>query len=99
MTETDCILRRLDLELNEVSEFQQSVLGGTATFEHVQLHVFHGCRETGDVVVCQVQLLKLLQVGHLKRKSIQSTKQRNEMFYLTTHSTHFIYGYMALDIW
>ena len=24
---------------------------------------------------------------------------RNEMFYLTTHSTHFIYGYMASDIW
>ena len=22
-----------------------------------------------------------------------------EMFYLTTHSTHFIYGYMASDIW
>ena len=22
-----------------------------------------------------------------------------EMFYLTTHSTHFIYGYMATDIW
>ena len=22
----------------------------------------------------------------------------NEMFYLTTHSTHFIYGYMASDI-
>ena len=21
------------------------------------------------------------------------------MFYLTTHSTHFMYGYMALDIW
>ena len=21
------------------------------------------------------------------------------MFYLTTHSTHFIYGYMASDIW
>ena len=21
------------------------------------------------------------------------------MFYLTTHSTHFIYGYMTLDIW
>ena len=25
--------------------------------------------------------------------------RRKEMFYLTTHSTHFIYGYMALDIW
>ena len=24
---------------------------------------------------------------------------RKEMFYLTTHSTHFIYSYMALDIW
>ena len=23
----------------------------------------------------------------------------NEMFYLTTHSKHFIYGYMASDIW
>ena len=24
---------------------------------------------------------------------------RKEMFYLTTHSTHFIYGYMTSDIW
>ena len=24
---------------------------------------------------------------------------RKEMFYLTTHSTHFIYGYVASDIW
>ena len=24
---------------------------------------------------------------------------RKEMLYLTTHSTHFIYGYMASDIW
>ena len=24
---------------------------------------------------------------------------RKEMFYLTTHSTHFIYGCMASDIW
>ena len=23
---------------------------------------------------------------------------KTEMFYLTTHSTHFIYGYMASDI-
>ena len=23
---------------------------------------------------------------------------RNDVFYLTTHSTHFIYGYMASDI-
>ena len=24
---------------------------------------------------------------------------RNEMFYFTTHSTHFISGYMESDIW
>ena len=24
---------------------------------------------------------------------------RKEMFYLTTNSTHFIYGYMTSDIW
>ena len=28
-----------------------------------------------------------------------STPRRKEMFYLTTHSTHCIYGYMASDIW
>ena len=26
-------------------------------------------------------------------------KRERELFYLTTHSTHFIYGYMASDIW
>ena len=30
---------------------------------------------------------------------LQSNEGRKEMFYLTTHSTHFIYGYMASDIW
>ena len=29
----------------------------------------------------------------------ESEEGRKEMFYLTTHSTHFIYGYMASDIW
>ena len=29
---------------------------------------------------------------------LQRTRER-EMFYLRTHSTHFIYGYMASDIW
>ena len=27
------------------------------------------------------------------------TEREREMFYLTNHSTHFIYGYMASDIW
>ena len=30
---------------------------------------------------------------------IQSRKEGRKCVYLTTHSTHFIYGYMASDIW
>ena len=30
---------------------------------------------------------------------ISDKEGRKEMFYLTTHSTHFIYGYMVSDIW
>ena len=26
------------------------------------------------------------------------SEEKKEMFYLTTHSTHFIYGYMSSDI-
>ena len=31
--------------------------------------------------------------------TIWEREKEREMFYLTTHSTHFIYGYMASDIW
>ena len=38
---------------------------------------------------------KIGSIGpYLKPREIE-----REMFYLTTHSTHFIYGYMASDIW
>ena len=32
-------------------------------------------------------------------KATPGWEREREMFYLTTHSTHFIYGYMASDIW
>ena len=32
-------------------------------------------------------------------KKKKKREREREMFYLTTHSTHFIYGYMASDIW
>ena len=31
--------------------------------------------------------------------SLVSCVRERKMFYLTTHSTHFIYGYMVSDIW
>ena len=40
--------------------------------------------------------------GQIIRKHITKAvewEREREMFYLTTHSTHFIYGYMASDIW
>ena len=41
-----------------------------------------------------------VQVPVQERAGPQHGRQgRKEMFYLTTHSTHFIYGYMASDIW
>ena len=33
------------------------------------------------------------------QQQIYRQEREREMFYLTTHSTHFIYGYMASDIW
>ena len=40
-----------------------------------------------------------LHLAVSKTSKIRSEEGRKEMFYLTTHSTHFIYGYMASDIW
>ena len=36
---------------------------------------------------------------HITILTLYLQKREREMFYLTTHSTHFIYGYMASDIW
>ena len=36
---------------------------------------------------------------HIPRPLVHHICGRKEMFYLTTHSTHFIYVYMASDIW
>ena len=44
----------------------------------------------------QVSVRNNCKWSKLKKK--RREKER-EMFYLTTHSTHFIYGYMASDIW
>ena len=44
--------------------------------------------------------VSFVSVVHLQQTpSSFCVEGRKEMFYLTTHSTHFIYGYMASDIW
>ena len=37
--------------------------------------------------------------GEANRQTHRQDEGRKEMFYLTTHSTHYIYGYMASNIW
>ena len=47
-----------------------------------------------------VKILALAASAPFTRDRINPEQQgRKEMFYLTTHSTHFICGYMASDIW
>ena len=45
--------------------------------------------------------LRLYGVRHMVKDHSDSEKgeREREICYLTTHSTHFIYGYMASDIW
>ena len=40
-----------------------------------------------------------LNTFYLRLCGIRHMVREREMFYLTMHSTHFIYGYVASDIW
>ena len=46
----------------------------------------------GQTIYCKLTCSRCGQFDH-------GNEGRKEMFYLMTHSTHFIYGYMASDIW
>ena len=46
-----------------------------------------------------VRLNKTTTRSVLSKLQLREREREREMFYLTTHSTHFIYGYMASDIW
>ena len=45
------------------------------------------------------KMKKELGGHHFARDDYVMKERRKDMFYLTTHLTHFIYGYMASDIW
>ena len=48
---------------------------------------------------CQVHGYRVISFMKSGKIIIVSLQRDREMFYLTTHSTHFIHGYMASDIW
>ena len=56
----------------------------------------HNTREDcSSQVTVEMSFIILLLVRERERER----ERERDMFYLTTHSTHFIYGYMASDIW
>ena len=58
-------------------------------------------RKEGNVLFSDILDTFYLHLYGIKRmvKDHSDSKGRKEMFYLTTHSTHFIYAYMASDVW
>ena len=58
----------------------------------------HSDSEKGNPLPPHMLLLSISSKGSFIC-TIPQTDRDREMFYLTTHSTHFIYGYMASDIW
>ena len=51
------------------------------------------------LVTCVLHVLLNAPAKETLYTNKRRKKREREMFYLTTHSTHFIYGYMASDIW
>ena len=57
------------------------------------------CKGSGPVYLLTRLLKQAATQVSASTKQGQLHQGWKEMFYLTTHSTHFIYGYMASDIW
>ena len=51
------------------------------------------------ITLNKAEFLDPVSSRELTTVAVYELRTRKEMFYLTTHSTHFIYGYMASDIW
>ena len=68
--------------------------------QNVPLKVLLSTQSSHGILV-RPNIFFLLILRRPKKQLHKATKKqgRKEMFYLNTHSTHFIYGYMASDIW
>ena len=65
----------------------------------IRAEIKNGVRE---IVLCKDQDNRIgVRLRHVNNVSVLciSLLGTKEMFYLTTHSTHFIYGYMMSNIW
>ena len=96
-TQSDVLLgNTLIAIMPRLTELEKGSNGFTV---HTQRQVAVQC----DFNVRTIQRLRVTgRVTNRPRSGYRYAKRkegRKEMLYSTTHSTHFIYGYMALDIW
>ena len=54
---------------------------------------------TRDIIIITVICERMACAVLIMRILLRTERKEKEMFHLTTHSAHFIYGYMASDIW
>ena len=52
-----------------------------------------------NMMMLMMMIMNVVVVMIMAKTTVIIIGREGEMFYLTTHSTHFIYGYMASDIW
>ena len=68
--------------------------------EFIDLQSDNSCIFYLSIQYSDLQLLKIISgIQYMRCYKHNMGERKREMFYLTTHSTHFIYGYMASDIW
>ena len=69
---------------------KMSILLLFSFFKCIYIYIYTHVELYNKVVLQSVTMMSVL---------MQIEYGRKEMFYLMTHSTHFIYGYMASHIW
>ena len=73
-----------------------TLLGATSVLG-ISLGVYQTKKERN--ILFNDAVVVYLHLYGVRCTQIAREEGRKEMLYLTTHSTHFIYGYMASDIW
>ena len=101
------LITRIQLENGTEVNDQKEILKETKTFDQ-KLYSAPSLQNDDDIIkkISHCNFNKLTDSeaeeleGEIKYTEVLTfLKTGKEMFYLTTHSTHFIYGYVASDIW
>ena len=93
--------RNMDKAVAACSTIREETGNKNIVAKHLEVSSLRSVRRFVDEVTREETRLDVLvnNAGVLGEIRWCTCVREREMFYLTTHSTHFIYGYMASDIW